>query len=182
MLVSIIIPTHNRQAMVMRAIDSVLNQSYKEFELIVVDDGSTDHTAAYLEIYKDPRLQIVRQENQGVAAARNHGVKLAKSDWICFLYSDDVWRRHKLSEQLRFHASHRDTLFSQTDDIWIRDGRRVNKKKVHGIREGDIFADSLRLCLVCCSSVMVNKALFWQVGGFDESLQTCEDYDLWLRL
>ncbi len=182
MLISIIIPTYNRQGPVFRAIDSVLRQSYKDLEVIVVDDGSTDNTALWIKNYTDPRLKYFRAENKGVAAARNFGVEKAQADWISFLDSDDLWLKHKLSEQIRFHDKNRDILISQTDDVWIRDSKRVNKMKKHTIREGDIFEQSLRLCLVCCSSVMMKKSLFCETGGFDESLKTCEDYDLWLRI
>jgi len=182
MLISIIIPTYNRLGKVNRAIDSVLRQSYQNFELIIVNDGSTDATDEWLVRYNDPRLLFFRIKNGGVARARNFGVSKAKADWLCFLDSDDVWHRHKLSEQLRFHDKNRDYLISQTDDIWIRNSKRVNKMKKHEIREGYIFKDSLKLCLVCCSSVMIHKKLFNDLGGFDENLETCEDYDLWLRI
>lgn len=182
MFISVIIPTFNRAGPVCRAIDSVLNQSYRDFELIVVDDGSTDRTETWVRAYADNRLHFVRREHRGVAAARNFGVACAQAEWICFLDSDDVWRQHKLREQVAFHREHRDCLLSQTDDIWVRGGRRVNKMAKHAVRAGAIFQDSLRRCLICCSSVMVKKSLFLAVGGFDESLPTCEDYDLWLKL
>lgn len=180
--ISIIIPTYNRLGMVLRALDSVLNQSYNNFEVIVVDDGSTDRTADCISRYHDSRIRYVYQDHKGVSVARNLGVRQACGDWICFLDSDDVWRRHKLGEQIQFHFSHPNCFISQTDDVWIRNSKTVNKKKIHTIREGDIFHQSLRLCLLCCSSVMMRKSLFLEQGGFDESLKTCEDYDLWLRV
>lgn len=180
--VSIVIPTFNRAALVLRAIDSVLNQSYKNFEVLVIDDGSTDTTESFIKKINDPRLTYFKTRNHGVAHARNFGVKQSQTDWVCFLDSDDVWRRHKLSEQIRFHNQNHDVLISQTDDVWVRHGKRVNKMKKHGAREGAIFRESLKLCLVCASSVMVKKKLFLEAKGFDESLPTCEDYDLWLRI
>lgn len=182
MLVSVIIPNYNRQGPVQRALNSVLRQSFRDFEVIIVDDGSNDQSVEWLTYCKDPRLRIIKSEHGGVAKARNRGVEESKGSWICFLDSDDVWKRHKLSEQVRFHDKNREILFSQTDDIWIRDSVRVNKMKKHEVREGNIFKESLRLCLVCCSSVMLSKDLFIKVGGFDDALLTCEDYDLWLRL
>lgn len=181
-LVSVIIPTHNRAAKVLRAIESVLRQSYSHLELIVVDDGSTDETRYWLEKIHDDRLQVFFEKHGGVARARNCGVQHAKGDWLCFLDSDDLWHRHKLSEQVRLHADQPKLLLSQTDDVWIRNSVRVNKMKKHEIREGSIFEDSLHLCLVCCSSVMIHKSIFNEAEGFDETLPTCEDYDLWLRL
>lgn len=182
MLVSVVIPTYNRAGTVLRAVDSVLNQSFKDFELIVVDDGSTDDTKLWIKGYKDPRLKIFSIPHGGVARARNFGANESRGEWLCFLDSDDVWRRHKLSEQIRYHAAHPEILISQTDDVWLRHSRRVNKMKKHAAREGDIFCESLQLCLICCSSVMIKKSLFDAIGGFDESLPTCEDYDLWLRI
>lgn len=182
MSISIIIPTYNRLGMVARAVDSVLNQSFKNFELVVVDDGSTDATEKFIGACKDSRLKYFKTEHRGVAHARNFGVRQSSHDWICFLDSDDVWRRHKLSEQIRFHSQNPDVLVSQTDDVWIRNSRRVNKMKKHEFRAGNLFRESLKICLICCSSVMIKKSLFADAGGFDESLPTCEDYDLWLRI
>lgn len=182
MLISVIIPTFNRCGKVHRAMDSVMRQSFKDFELIVVDDGSTDRTAFWCEGFGEKDFRLEKINHQGVAAARNFGAKTAKGDWLCFLDSDDVWHRHKLSEQVRFHAANPQILISQTDDIWIRNSVRVNKMQKHAIREGSIFKDSLERCLICCSSVMVQKKLFFDEGTFDESLETCEDYDLWLRI
>lgn len=181
-MISVVIPTYNRCGPLLRAVDSVLRQSFKEFELIVVDDGSTDRTGAWIGRCGDKRLRYHRIEHSGVARARNFGVRLARYDWVCFLDSDDVWRRHKLSEQVRFHYQNPGVLISQTDDVWIRRSRRVNKMKKHEMREGFLFKESLRRCLVCASSVMIKKSVFWDVGGFDESLVTCEDYDLWLKV
>lgn len=180
--VSIIIATYNRPGMTLRAIDSVLNQSFKGFELIIVDDGSSDMTEKFVTSCNDRRLRYFKTDHRGVAHARNFGVHKSKGEWICFLDSDDVWRRHKLSEQIRFHMAHPEIFISQTDDIWIRHGKRVNKMKKHEFREGNLFKESLKLCLICCSSVMLKKSLFWDAGGFDESLPTCEDFDLWLRI
>lgn len=182
MTISIVIPTFNRLGPVLRAVDSVLTQSFTDFELIVVDDGSTDATEDFTRRYNDKRLSYFKIPHGGVAKARNFGVQQAKSEWICFLDSDDVWRRHKLSEQIRYHIANPNCVISQTDDVWIRNSVRVNKMKKHTARAGDIFRESLELCLICSSSVMLKKSLFEAAGGFDESLETCEDYDLWLRL
>jgi glycosyltransferase involved in cell wall biosynthesis len=185
-IISVIIPTKNRVGMTLRAIDSVLRQSFTDFELIIVDDGSHEDQRTQLEklisLENDNRLQFYTSEPKGVSHARNLGVEKSKADWICFLDSDDVWKKHKLSEQIRYHMAHPDCLISQTDDNWIRNSSFANKGKLHKNREGDIFEASLRLCLICCSSVMVKKDFFLKHGGFDENLPTCEDYDLWLKI
>lgn len=179
--VSVIIPTFNRAWAVGKAIESVLAQDYPNVELIVVDDGSSDQTGAMLSAYKGALLPI-RQPNQGVSAARNRGVTAAAGDLIAFLDSDDYWLPGKLSEQVAFFNAHPEALICQTEEIWIRNGCRVNPRRRHQKPAGDIFIPSLALCLVSPSAVMVKRALFTEIGGFDEDLPACEDYDLWLRV
>ncbi len=179
--VSVIIPTYNRGWTLRAAVDSVLVQTYRDFELIVVDDGSTDDTAEILQPY-GPDIQALRQANAGVSAARNAGVRSAKGVFIAFLDSDDRWLPDKLRVQADFFTSHPEAVICQTEETWIRNGKRVNPKKVHQKPSGHIFKASLALCLVSPSAVMLRKALFDEIGGFDETLPACEDYDLWLRV
>ena len=180
-LVSVIIPTFNRGWILKEAIDSVLAQDYKDFELIVVDDGSTDNTRDILDSY-GPNLVVLRQVNKGVSAARNRGIAAADGQLIAFLDSDDIWRPRKLSRQVDFFNSTPDAVINQTEEIWIRNGIRVNPKTRHRKPSGMIFERSLELCLVSPSAVMIQKNLFDTVGVFDENLPACEDYDLWLRI
>ena len=179
--VSVIIPTYNRAGMLKEAIDSVLTQEYSGFELIVVDDGSTDETSQLLEDY-DAKIKHIRQSNQGVSAARNRGIAAASGEFIAFLDSDDLWLPQKLSTQVKFFSDHPDAVINQTEERWIRNGVRVNPKKRHLKFSGMIFERSLALCLVSPSAVMIKKSLFDTVGVFDEDLPACEDYDLWLRI
>lgn len=179
--VSVIIPTYNRAWVVKEALDSVLAQEYKDFDLIVVDDGSTDETPTILSEYGD-RLTVIRQKNRGVSAARNCGIKAAGGDLIAFLDSDDSWLPGMLAHQVRFFEDHPTALICQTEEIWIRNGVRVNPKNRHKKPSGDIFERSLHLCLVSPSAVMMRRELFDAVGRFDETLPACEDYDLWLRI
>jgi glycosyltransferase involved in cell wall biosynthesis len=179
--VSVIIPTHNRAGCLREAVDSVLAQEFRNFELIVVDDGSTDDTPRLLQEYGDA-IRVLRQENRGVSAARNRGIAAARGALIAFLDSDDLWLPGKLDRQVEFFNSHADALICQTEELWVRKGRRVNPGKRHRKRGGMIFEPSLDLCLVSPSAVMVRRELFQRVGFFDESLPACEDYDLWLRV
>ena len=179
--VSVILPTFNRRGVVTEAIDSVLNQDYADLELIVVDDGSTDDTPRLLSVYGD-RLNCIRQANRGVSAARNAGVRAASGDLIALLDSDDVWLPGKVSAQVSFFETHPDALICQTQEIWIRNGVRVNPGKRHRKEAGMIFERSLGLCLVSPSAVMMRRSLLDEVGLFDETLPACEDYDLWLRI
>ena len=180
-LVSVIIPTYNRGWIVKEAIDSVLAQDFADFELIVVDDGSTDNTFKILEEFESD-IRVIRQTNRGVSAARNCGIQASVGRWIAFLDSDDLWLPQKLSLQVDFFSSHGDAMICQTEEQWIRNGVRVNPKVRHHKFSGLIFERSLELCLVSPSAVMIRKDLFHNVGLFDESLPACEDYDLWLRV
>lgn len=179
--VSVIIPTYNRARKVCAAIDSVLAQSFTNFELIVVNDGSTDDTAQALTQYGD-RLGVVNQGNRGVAAARNAGIAQARAGLIAFLDSDDVWLPHKLQSQVSFFAANPAAMWQQTEEMWVRNGQRVNPKKRHQKRAGRIFQESLELCLISPSAVMLRREVLGEFGLFDEALPACEDYDLWLRI
>jgi glycosyltransferase involved in cell wall biosynthesis len=179
--VTVVIPTYNRWPMVGEAIESVLGQTYPGFELIVVDDGSTDDTVAQLGKYRS-RLRLFSQARKGVSAARNTGVRGARGDLLAFLDSDDLWRPKKLAFQADFMELHPEIAVCQTEEIWIRNGVRVNARAIHRKPDGDIFLPSLDLCLVSPSAVMMRRDLFMALGGFDEALPVCEDYDLWLRI
>ena len=179
--VSVIIPTYNRGWILKEAIDSVQAQDYKDFELIVVDDGSTDNTSDVLALYGND-IKALFQKNKGVSAARNRGIAEASGQFIAFLDSDDLWLPQKLSTQIEFFNQTPDALICQTEEIWIRNGIRVNPKKRHKKPSGMIFEPSLELCLVSPSAVMIRRSLFDRVGCFDEALPACEDYDLWLRI
>ena len=180
-LISVIIPTYNRGWTVCEAIESVLGQDYENFELIVVDDGSTDNTQNLLEKYGN-KIKVVFQNNRGVSSARNTGIKQAKGTYIALLDSDDLWEKNKLSVQMNFFDHNPNALICQTEEIWIRNGKRVNPKIKHQKPSGMIFEESLYLCLVSPSAVMIKKRLFNLVGFFDENLPACEDYDMWLRI
>jgi glycosyltransferase involved in cell wall biosynthesis len=180
-LVSVVIPTYNRWPMIAEAVQSVLTQTFEAFELIVVDDGSVDPSVALLK-RGDSRLIVVSQRHAGVAAARNAGVALSRGKYIAFLDSDDLWSPAKLAVQTNFMEQNPGVGICQTEEIWIRNGIRVNPKLKHRKPSGDIFRRSLELCLVSPSAVMMTKDLFDSAGKFDESLPVCEDYDLWLRL
>jgi len=178
--VSIIIPTYNRQQFLNEALDSVLSQSFQDFELIVVDDGSTDETATMLDNYRS-RIIYLKQENSGPSAARNAGIKRAGGTYLAFLDADDLWLKHKLRTQMDIVNANPEIRICYTDEIWIRNGVRVNQKKLHQKYSGWIFQKCLPLCIISPSSVLIHRHVFEQVGLFDETLPVCEDYDLWLR-
>ena len=181
--VSVIIPTYNRSTEVLRAINSVLNQTYKDFELIVVDDGSTDETELLLaEFVKLGLLKYYKNSNQGVSAARNFGVSTTLSSWLAFLDSDDEWLPNKLQLQVDYIRSNSSCNIVYTQEIWIRNGVRVNQRIIHQKYGGWIFDQCIQQCLIAPSSVMLRATLFHEMGGFDQNFQVCEDYDLWLKI
>ncbi|MFC2165530.1 glycosyltransferase family 2 protein [Acidobacteriota bacterium] len=187
-MISIIIPTFNRSVFLREAIHSVFNQDFfsgtghgKAYELIVVDDGSTDDTEQLVTEFGD-RLIFVQQSNQGVSAARNAGLDLAKGEYIAFLDSDDLWKREKLSVQMSLMEALPRTKLCYTDEIWMRKGVFVNPKNRHRKYSGWIFDRVLPLCLLSLSSALFRREVFDEVGRFDESLPVCEDYDLGIRL
>jgi len=179
--VSVIIPTYNRAHLLPRAIDSVLSQTDPNLELIVVDDGSTDDTAGLLAGYGS-RIRVITQANAGVSAARNAGIRASRGGFVALLDSDDAWTPDKIACQTAFFKANPTALICQTQETWIRNGRRVNPMKKHEKLSGDIFIPSLNLCLVSPSAVMMRKALFDIKGLFNEDFPVCEDYDLWLRV
>lgn len=179
--VSVIIPTFNRWPLVGEAVESVLAQSVVDYEVIVVDDGSSDATVRRLSQF-GARLRIFTQENLGVSAARNLGARLARGDFLAFLDSDDLWLPRKIAVQTAFMQQNPTVQICQTNEIWIRNGVRVNPKAKHRKPSGDIFLPSLELCLVSPSAVMLQRELFERLGGFDETFPVCEDYDFWLRI
>ncbi|MBN1572244.1 MAG: glycosyltransferase family 2 protein [Deltaproteobacteria bacterium] len=177
--VSVIIPTYNRIRSLEDAIKSVHSQTYGDFELIIVDDGSTDGTDRLIE-KSAPDAVYIRQENRGVSSARNRGILASRGKYIAFLDSDDRWLDEKLSLQVK--AMDEGHLVSHTEEIWIRNGVRVNPGARHRKHSGNVFVKSLPLVIISLSSVIIRREVFDDVGLFDEKLLAAEDYDMWLRI
>jgi len=179
--IAVIIPTYNRSHTLRRALDSVNSQTVKPNEICVVDDGSTDETEQLLSRHY-PQVNYVYQNNKGVSSARNAGVAFTRGHWLAFLDSDDEWMPNKLERQLQEINDNPTFPLVHCDEIWIRNGARVNAMHKHQKAGGEIFERCLPLCVISPSAVMIKRRLFEEVGGFDESLPACEDYDLWLRI
>lgn len=176
--VSVIITTFNRRHFLHDAFQSVTAQDYPDREIVIIDDGSTDNTC------DDAALLPARylwKENGGISSARNAGLAIASGEYIAFLDVDDRWKKRKLSIQL--DAMERaGILLSYTDEIWFRNGKRLNQKLRHRKYSGMIFEYCLPLCIISPSSALIHRSIFDTVGLFDESLPVCEDYDMWLRI
>jgi glycosyltransferase involved in cell wall biosynthesis len=180
-LVSVVIPAYNRAGEIGRAIDSAFNQTYRPIEVIVVDDGSQDNTAAVVAKY--PEVRYYRQENRGASVARNQGVELARGEYIAFLDSDDLWVKNKLELQmelaLRLHAP---VLGARkkyvTESAGINQQELVKENSYHFIT----FKRQLRRTWLVPSTVVVRKDYFQRFSGFDPLLKIAEDWDLWLKM
>jgi glycosyltransferase involved in cell wall biosynthesis len=180
-LVSVVIPTFNRVKYVKEAIDSVLKQTYDDFEIIVVDDGSIDETSRVLEQYGD-KIRVFYQKRKGASAARNLGIAKSNSEFIAFLDSDDLFYKKKLEIQLNEIKSDEEIHICYTNEKWILNSEHKNQHAKHKKYSGWIFEKSLPLCIVSASSAVIRREVFENCGIFDEKFIVCEDYELWLRL
>ena len=179
--VSVVIPAYNRKRLLGRALDSVFSQTCPADEVIVIDDGSTDGTRQNIAA-EYPSVLIHIQEHSGVSSARNRGIRLSQFEWIALLDSDDEWLPRKLESQLNFIRRNPFSKVCHTDEVWIRNGVRVNPKLKHEKCGGLIYEKCLRLCAMSPSSVIIHRDVFQSTGMFDEEFPVCEDYDLWLRI
>jgi glycosyltransferase involved in cell wall biosynthesis len=182
-LVSIIIPTYNRSAAVSEAIDSVLEQTFKDREIIVVDDGSTDNTKELLLLKYGDKIVYVYQANSGVSSARNTGIKTAKGKYIAFLDSDDIWLPDKMAKQIELFETLPDNVgLVYCSVIHETQGQRT----IRWARlRGDVFRERLLnddRAAIYIPSVMIRRECFEKIGLFDEFLRRAEDRDLYLRL
>ena len=180
--ISVIIPTYNRCDLLKRAINSVIKQTITPKEIIIVDNGSTDQTYQMVSSLF-PEINYFIEKKRGVSAARNKGILESKSKWIAFLDSDDAWKPTKLEKQMEYSVFNQDKYrIIHTDETWYRNKKFLNQLKKHKKSGGNIFKNSLQLCCISPSSVVLKKQIFYDYGLFDENLEVCEDYDMWIRI
>ena len=180
--ISVIIPTYNRCDLLKRAINSVIKQTITPKEIIIVDNGSTDQTYQMVSSLF-PEINYFIEKKRGVSAARNKGILESKSKWIAFLDSDDAWKPTKLEKQMEFSIFNQDKYrIIHTDETWYRNKKFLNQLKKHKKSGGNIFKNSVQLCCISPSSVVLKKQIFEEYGLFDENLEVCEDYDMWIRI
>ncbi|MBX6422444.1 glycosyltransferase [Thermosulfurimonas sp. F29] len=179
MLVSVVIPTYNRARFLREALASVLAQTYRPLEIIVVDDGSTDETPRLITAYP---VIYHRKARGGPASARNRGILLSRGELVAFLDSDDLWLPEKVSRQVEFFRRHPEAVAVQPEEVWIKGGRRIRPQRKHRKPDGYFFHRAVKLCVVSPSGVMLRRRVFDEIGLFDEEFPVCEDYELWLRL
>lgn len=176
--ISVVIPVFNRSHLLARTIKSVLRQTYKNFEILIVDDHSTENILSVVQNYN---VSYLRSAGKGVSAARNTGIRHAKGEWIAFLDSDDEWTPDKLEKQTNsIQKNH--LRFVHSDEVWMRNGTIFPQKAKHKKSGGFLFEKCAERCVIGASTVLVQKNLLLEMNLFDENFVVCEDFDLWLRI
>lgn len=183
--VSVIIPTYNRADLLRKSIESVQNQTYEEWEIIIVDDCSTDGTEQVVKEFGDFRIRYIRNEkNLGAGASRNRGGELARYEYIAFQDSDDVWRCGKLEKQMQYMINHSeyDMVYCSFLKHYSNGGSLVVPNNQIGEREGDMYATLLVNNVIGTPTVLIRRNVFLECGGFDTELKAIEDWDLAVRV
>ncbi len=176
-LVSVVIPTYNRAHYIAEALDSVLNQTYSRYEIIVINDGSKDNTEEILAPYKG-RIRLINQKNAGLSAARNAGIRASTGDLIAFLDDDDRWQPHKLAVQVPLFADPKVNLV-HTAGRFFDDSNGWDNVQFFGDVD---FHDLLAMKIIYVQTVIVRKTVMNEIGFFDETIPAGEDVDMWLRI
>jgi len=182
-LVSIIIPAYNAEKYIQRALESALAQTYKDIEIIVIDDGSTDKTAEIIKTYQDPRIIYIFQKNQGQGPARNNGIKKSQGEYITFLDADDYYFPEKVEKQVRFLENHSEYQAVYCNALHFYSAHPlVFFKKKHNYHSGDIFKDLLESSYINLNTIMVSRQILDKAGLFNENRYCPEDWELWLKI
>jgi glycosyltransferase involved in cell wall biosynthesis len=176
--VSVIIPTFNRLELLKETIESVRNQTFKDLEIIVVDDGSSDGTAAWLERQSD--IRGFSQENAGIATSRNNGAARARGRWLSFLDHDDLWADEKLSDQMEFVSKNPDVALVAARHVRL--GRRFRLPRHPAWIKGDLLVKAYSESFIHTSSVMIRKDVFDTIGGFPPQYRFADEFDVWLTI
>ncbi len=183
---SIVIPVYNKEKFVSKTIESVLNQTFTDYEIIIVNDGSTDQSEAKISAFKDNRVQYFSKENQGVAFARNFGIEKATSDFICFLDADDLWYPNFLETMHRFTAEFSEQkVFAAAIEIETKNKLIKAHYSISATSDFEIvnfFDASQKECVLWTSSVCIHKSVFEKVGNFDTNIKHGEDTEMWIRI
>ncbi len=178
---SVVIPLYNKEKSVKNTIESVLNQTFQDFEVIVVNDGSTDNSLEVVKSFNDERIRIINQKNSGVSSARNRGIKEAKYEWIAFLDADDLWENNHLQvvdEMIKSYPN--ETVFC-TSFVTCKNNMHHQKNNSIIIVE-DYFKEVLNGYVICSSVAVIHQSVFKNIGHFNEILSRGEDLDMWARI
>jgi glycosyltransferase involved in cell wall biosynthesis len=181
-LCSVVIPSFNRKNLSLRAINSVLEQTLQDFEIIFINDGSSEDYSEIEKLLSSTTSKYIFQNNLGVSAARNVGIRNSIGKFIFFLDSDDLWLKNKLEKQIIYFKSNPGCIILHSRENWYRFDKFVQVPNHLEPAVGDAFARSLKTCCVNLSSIAIRRELFEDIGLFDEKMRICEDYDLWIRI
>jgi|SRR5690554_6728650 len=178
---SIVIPLYNKEQSVTNTLQSVLNQTFTEFEVVIINDGSTDRSVEVVEGFNDPRIRLIHQKNQGVSAARNKGIKEANYEWICFLDADDLWRENHLSTLRNMIETYPE--YKAFCNSFIRSSEEINQNNEIVFKViDDYFKEGLKSFFFWTSVVCIHKTVFDVVGVFNVKLTRGEDLELWMKI
>ncbi|MGB3405557.1 MAG: glycosyltransferase [Microcoleaceae cyanobacterium] len=182
-LISIIIPVYNGEKTIQETIFSILNQTYQHFEIIIINDGSTDSTLEVISSIPNPQIKVFSYPNSGVSASRNRGIALASGEYISFIDADDLWTPDKLEAQLNALQKHPQAAVAYSWTDWIDESGQVISSGGHHQFSGDVYKHLFLGDFVeGGSNVLIRKSALDKVGVFDESINFSEDWELWLRL
>ena len=187
-MISVVIPLYNKQNSILATIQSVVNQTYTDFELLIIDDGSTDDSASIAASYPDTRIRVIDKENGGVCSARNRGIQEANGEYIALLDGDDQWDKKYLDEQMRMVADFPNAAMWGINFAELSDGKLIRKLATalpdgyRGYVENYFQMQGRVSDLFCSSSVLIRKEVFDKVGMFDERIKYAEDSDMWFRI
>lgn len=184
-LVSVVIPTYNHGHLISEAITSVLNQSYKNFEIIIIDNYSQDNTEEVVKSFKDKKINYIKFNNKGIiAASRNIGIKNTKGELVAFLDSDDVWYKDKLKYSIKAFQKNADIILSCHNEYCVRNNKIIKKYNYGPYTENMYYSLLFKKNCVSTSAVVAKKDVLIKTGGFleDEKFIGCEDYEYWMRL
>lgn len=187
-MISVIIPLYNKEKSIYKTLQSVCEQTYTDMEILVVDDGSTDKSAAVAASYPDTRIRIIRKENGGVCSARNRGIREAKGEYVALLDADDLWDKEYLAEQVKMIADFSEAAMWGINFAEISEGNLVRKldtalpEGFRGYVENYFQMQGRVSDLFCSSSVVIRKEVFDKVDMFDERIKYSEDNDMWWRI
>lgn len=182
-LVSIIMPAYNAEKFISKSIESVLQQTYPNWELLVINDGSIDNTSNIVNSFNDSRIKLIEQDNSGVSKARNTGIANSTGEFIAFLDSDDLWLQDKLEIQVKYMINNQNIILSYGDYLsFIEDGKIIENKQLYPFKIKDLKERLLVFNFIATLTVMVKSDVLKDTGGFDTEFFGPEDWDLWIKI
>ncbi|AKG21004.1 glycosyltransferase family 2 protein [Calothrix sp. 336/3] len=180
--VSVVIPAYNAMAHLPETLESILRQTFTDFEVLIINDGSSDQIIPWTKKITDSRVKLISQANQGVSVARNTGINYAQGDYVAFIDADDLWEATKLEQQVQYMETHPEVGLCHTWLFLINEQSQPTGRVLGTEITGNIWQQLLEKNVIACSSTFVRRNCFRDVGSFDRNLRVAEDWDMWLRI